>query len=259
MARIWSDRQLERATPTQAKDLRGKAFLSAVNRLLGDRPLPGPHMRDPEICPAEVLPALVAEYSMEEFIEPGLPEHVVRRILKNRWALQTGEGYDAGVKLGLSLLGMTTTIEQWWQVEPKRPANTHRLYFFVGEALFPDELSVLNQRTTKAALRMIDATKRWSQDGELFVGAKLTLPTTRTAMRATGISCRRTRMRVIQQTPRVRVQTKALPPGEHSASVTVKRVLLGQEAPVARLRLKSAATAAPMPATARKITLKGGK
>jgi len=56
MARIWSDRQLERATTPQAKDIRGKAFLSAVNRMLGDRPLQGPHMRDPETCPAECCP-----------------------------------------------------------------------------------------------------------------------------------------------------------------------------------------------------------
>ncbi len=259
MARIWSDQQLERATPPQAKDVRGKAFLASINKMLGEQPLPGPHIRDPETCPTEALPALIAESSMEEFIEPGLPEHVVRRILKNRWELQSGEGTDAGVKLGLKLLGMAVTIEHWWQVEPKRTANTHRLYFFVGENLFPDELSVLNRRTTKAALRMIDATKRWSQESELFVGAKLTLPKARTAMRTTSVSCRRTRIRVIQQRPRIRVQTMAPPLHQQAASVTSRRLLIGQEPPVARIRFKSAAAAALAPATARKFTLKGQK
>ena len=137
MKRIWSDRQMERATPPQAKDIRGKAFLAAVNQVLGDRPLAGPHMRDPEACPAEVLPALVAESSMEEFIAPGLPEHVVRRILANRWLLQSLEGTDAGVKLGLRLLGMTAVIEHWWQQSPMGQPNTHNLTFFIGEQLFP--------------------------------------------------------------------------------------------------------------------------
>lgn len=238
MARIWSDRQLERATTPQAKDIRGKAFLSAVNRMLGDRPLPGPHMRDPETCPAEVLPALVAEYSMEEFIEPGLPEHVVRRILKNRWALQTGEGYDAGVKLGLSLLGMTTTIEHWWQVEPKRPANTHDLIFYIGEQLFPNDQVFFGEREKKAALRMIEATKRWSQESTIYVGVSMRLPPLRTAQRVRGLSYRKARMRVIQQPPRLPLtlgQTARL----SVTSVHRDRMQVGQQPPAPQLRLSA--------------------
>lgn len=172
MTRIWSDRQLERTTPTQAKDIRGKAFLSAVNRMLGDRPLPGPHMRDPETCPAEILPALVAEYSMEEFIEPGLPVHVVRRILKNRWALQSGEGYDSGVKLGLELLGMRASIVQWHEMQPKGAANTHRIDVFMEDVLWPDDDGYFSTKQVTAMWRMIAATKRWSQESELRVGVE---------------------------------------------------------------------------------------
>lgn len=224
MARIWSDRQLERATPTQAKDIRGKAFLSAVNRLLGDLPLPGPHMRDPETCPTEVLPALVAEYSMEEFIEPGLPEHVVRRILKNRWLLQSLEATDAGVKLGLSLLGMTAVIEHWWQANPKRDANTHNLTFFIGERLFPNDQVFFGEREKKAALRMTRATKRWSQESTIYVGAALRPRPLRTAKRLSGISICRARMRVIQQTPRLPL---ALSASQSTRSISVKRLRLG--------------------------------
>ena len=170
MARIWSDAQLERATTPQARDIRGKAFLSAINRMLGERPLPGPHMRDPETCPAEVLPALVAEYSMEEFIEPGLPAHVVRRILQNRWALQSLEGKDAGVKLWLSLLGADVTITQWYQMQPKGAANTHRINCMIEDALWPVEEGRFGPRQISAMWRMINRTKRFSQDTELRIG-----------------------------------------------------------------------------------------
>ncbi len=203
MARIWSDRQLERATTPQAKDIRGKAFLSAVNRMLGEQPLPGPHLRDPETCPAEALPALVAESSMEEFIEPGLPEHVVRRILKNRHALQSSEGYDVGVKLGLKLLGMSAVIEHWWQVEPKREANTHNLTFYIGEQLFSNDQLFFGAREKKAAQRMIEATKRYSQESTIYIGVALRPHPIRTAQRLTGLRYRKARMRVRQMPPRL--------------------------------------------------------
>ena len=172
MARIWSKRQLERTIPPQARDIRGEAFLAAVNRMLGNRPLPGPQMRDPEICLAEVLPALVAEWSMEEFIDHSWPEHVQRRVLANRWRLQSLEGTDAGVRLGLSLLGMRMLIKHWHQEEPMGPPNTHTITFLVGEALF-DEEAIIGPRIIAAAHRMIDATKRWSQDSAIRIGANV--------------------------------------------------------------------------------------
>lgn len=238
MARIWSDRQLARATPPQANDVRGNAFLSAINRYLGDRTRPGPHVRDPDTCPVEVLPALIAEYSMEEFIEPGLPEHVQRRILKNRWLLQSLEGKDDGVKLGLSLLGMKTVIEHWWQANPKRAANTHDLIFFIGEQLFPNDQVFFGEREKKAALRMIAATKRWSQESTIYVGVSMRLPKLRTAQRVRGLSYRKARMRVIQHPPRLELgvgQTVRL----SVTSVHRDRMQVGQHPPAPTLRLSA--------------------
>ena len=113
---------------------------------------------------------LVAEYSMEEFIEPGLPAHVVRRILQNRWALQSLEGKDAGVKLGLSLLGADVTITQWYQMQPKGAANTHRINCMIEDAIWPVEEGRFGPRQISAMWRMINRTKRFSQDTELRIG-----------------------------------------------------------------------------------------
>lgn len=258
MDRYWADIDLERITPPQVKDVRGRGLIRTLDRAFASQPVANLSARNPETCPAEALPALIAEYSMEEFIEPGLPENVIRKILKNAWVLQSSEGYDDGVKRGLSLLGMSMQIEHWWQVEPKRPANTHRLYFFVGESLFPDQLSVLNARSTKAALRMIKATKRWSQESEIFVGARLAVPATRTALQGTALSCRRARMRMIQQTPRIRVQSDTTAIRRDIASVTRAKMTVTNQTPGIRITYSSAAMASAIPTTSRRLTLKGG-
>ncbi len=258
MGRYWSDYQLDRATPPQAKDVRGEAVIRTLDNFIGDQPVTALSVRDPETCPASALPALIAEMSMEEYIDPSLPEHVQRRVLKNAWVLHSLKGYDSGVKMGLDLLGMTMQIEHWWQVDPKREPNTHRLIYYIGEDLFPGEPSHLNQRSTKAALRMIDATKRWSQESELFVGARLTLPANRTALQATSLSCRRTRMRVVQQIPHVRVHSTTTAIRRDIASVTRAHMTLAQKSPSIRIRHKLATVAKSMPATSRRLTLKGG-
>jgi phage tail P2-like protein len=170
MTRRWSDEELARATPAQAKDIRGTAFLKALSEVLGLRIVAGPHSRDPETCSSEVLPALIAEYSMEEFIDPALPDALKRDILKNRWLLQSLEGKDAGVKLGLNLLGADVTITQWHEMEPQGAANTHRIDVMVEDAIWPEEDGRFGARQISAMWRMINRTKRHSQGTELRIG-----------------------------------------------------------------------------------------
>ncbi|WP_217352001.1 phage tail protein, partial [Ruegeria sp. HKCCD8929] len=101
---------------------------------------------------------------------------IQRQILKNAWLLQSLEGYDAGVKLGLSLLGMTAIIEQWYQQTPMSAPNTHRLTIMIDDVIYPDHDGYFSQRQTKATLKMVEATKRWSQDSEIRVGVAATSP-----------------------------------------------------------------------------------
>ncbi|WP_160175166.1 phage tail protein I [Ruegeria halocynthiae] len=167
MSAYWPRSKLDRITPPQVLDERGSAYLQALNEIIGDQPITAFQVKDAETCPAEALPALIAEYSMEEFIDPDLPEAIQRRILKNAWLLQKLEGYDAGVKLGLSLLGMTAIIEQWHAQVPMGVANTHRITVEIDELLYPDEGGHFSDRQVAAIWRMINATKRHSQGTEL--------------------------------------------------------------------------------------------
>ena len=167
MAQYWSENQLDRATPPQVLDQRGKAILRVLNQIFGSKKIPGYELRDAQTCPAAALPALIAEHSMEEFIDPDLPEHIQRRILKQAWLLQTLEGYDAGVKLGLGLLGITAEIEHWWQVNPKRQANTHTIFLHIRDQEFGDDWQAFSTDQIATAWRMINSTKRQSQDTTL--------------------------------------------------------------------------------------------
>jgi phage tail P2-like protein len=172
MGQYWSDKQLDSITPPQVLDARGRATIRALDALLSGPATSQSFVRDPATCPADALPALLAEMSMEEFITPDLPEHVQRRILKNAWLLQSLEGYDAGVELGLSLLGMQMLLKHWHQETPKGPANTHTITFLVGETFF-DEDVILGPRIIAAAHRMITATKRLSQESNIRIGANM--------------------------------------------------------------------------------------
>jgi len=170
MSGYWPKSKLDRITPPQVLDERGSAYLQALNEIIGDQPITAFQVKDADTCPAEALPALIAEFSMEEFIDAELPEAIQRRILKNAWLLQSLEGYDAGVKLGLSLLGMTAIIAQWHQQQPMGAPNTHRLTIMIDDVIHPGDDGYFSPRQTRATLKMVDATKRWSQDSEIRIG-----------------------------------------------------------------------------------------
>ncbi|WP_299773129.1 phage tail protein I [uncultured Tateyamaria sp.] len=176
MSEYWPKSELSRITPPQVLDERGSAYLQALNEIIGDQPITAFLVKDAETCPVEALPALIAEYSMEEFIDGDLPEDVQRRILKNAYLLQSLEGYDAGVKLGLSFLGLNANIQQWYAQTPMAAPNTHLVNFSVEEFIFEDGTDYFDDRLITAAWRMINATKRWSQSSEIRLGVSVTSP-----------------------------------------------------------------------------------
>lgn len=168
----WGSTQLARVLPPQVSDTRGRAFLGSLDELLAREALGDLRVRRAMTCPTQALPALVAEYALDDFVEPGLPEAAVRRIVASAWMLQEARGYDLGVRLGLALLGMRAEISHWWQQEPQGKVGTNIITFMVGEALFDEDVRI-GPRLIAAAHRMIDATKRWSQESTIRLGVNL--------------------------------------------------------------------------------------
>ena len=129
-------------------------------------------MRTSAEMTAEMLPLAVWELSLEEFMpEEGLPERVVRRLIDRAYELHALKGTDEGVKLGLRLLtGLTPDIVHWWQTSPRGHHDTHTITVWVGEAVYGDGI-ILSEKVQRAALKIIHATKRWSQDTDFRLGA----------------------------------------------------------------------------------------
>ena len=182
MTRYWPDSQLDRITPPQVLDERGKAILRSLDHIIGERPIEEFYVRDAVTCPSEALPALIAETSMEEFIEPGLPEAIVRRILKHAWLLQSLAGKDDGVLLGLSLLGINATITQWWQTKPKgrkHPGETAGVFeLILGGAPLGSQF----------VCRRVSAGGRWPMRPDQSLGPP---PSSRGVVRRAGsVACR---------------------------------------------------------------------
>lgn len=158
--------------PAGVKDSRQEALIQIFGEALARINLDRLIMVDPLTVDARLLPYMIREFAAQEFIDADLPEYVQRRILKNIWGLKSLHGYDAGVRLGLSLLGMQMVLKHWHQETPKGPPNTHIITFLVGETFF-DEGVVLGPRIIAAAERMIAATKRLSQHSTIRIGVNM--------------------------------------------------------------------------------------
>ncbi|KZL24269.1 phage tail protein [Pseudovibrio sp. WM33] len=152
---------------------RSRAFLDALEAMVAEFDFSVLMQRNSDEISTEALPLAIHDRSLEEFIaEDGLPEEAVRRLIDEVWKLHEDKGTDDGVALGLSLIGIRPHFEHWWQQEPEGPHDTHKLTVYANEHLFEDEVVLLNEKVQRAALTMVDATKRWSQDTSFELGAE---------------------------------------------------------------------------------------
>lgn len=169
--------------PSGVRDDRQFALAQTFGEALADIDLAQLTMADPLTVDARLLPFMIREFGAQEFIDPDLPEYIQRRILKNIWSLKALHGYDAGVKLGLELLGIKAKITHWHQMQPQGPANTHNIEIHIGEKLYdPDADVFLGDNEVRAAKRMISVCKRTSQDTTMRQGVAMKLPLHRLAL-----------------------------------------------------------------------------
>lgn len=202
------------------RDERQRALAQLFGEALGEIDLAALAQTDPLSVDARLLPFLIVEFGAQDFIDPELPEYIQRRILSKIWELKSLHGYDAGVKLGLSLLGISAEITHWHETDPQGPPNTHNIQIAVGEKLFdPDADVFLGDSEVRAAKRMIEACKRASQDTTTYIGVRVQAPPRSVAGVAHGASVARLSMRVTQSSfnPKLR---HAVPVRASAAVVT---------------------------------------
>ncbi|KQI69376.1 hypothetical protein AN189_02820 [Loktanella sp. 3ANDIMAR09] len=171
--------------PSSIRDPRQDAFLAAFGATFADFDLTNLVMVDAQTCPVELLPALIVEFSLEEYVTSDLSEQRVRDIISNAYELHVSKGYDAGVVLALSLVGVTAEIVHWYEDTPVGPPNTHRLVFEADGEFWSDE-PIGGPRAFDRIRTLVEASKRFSQDTAYQVRST----NAQTASAATGMRAR---------------------------------------------------------------------
>ena len=149
------------------KDTRQDALLTVLDDQLKAVDIGSFVMTDVQTVDVRLLPFLVREYSIQEFIEPGLKEAYIRNLLSRAYELHKKKGYIEGTRLALGLVGATANWVQWWQEQPKAAHNTHKVTVIFDELLFDDAI-IGDIRHQSAIRRLVGVTKRWSQSIDLL-------------------------------------------------------------------------------------------
>lgn len=158
-----------RLIPPGVADARAQAFTEILGRAVDELPLDAFGLVDFERVDAKLLPDLVRGLAMAKFMFDGIPEGVIRKLLANAIPLHVAHGTAAGIKLALRLIGMRLRLVPWHAETPKGPPNTYKATVYVNEHIF-DDPNIFSEANQRAALTMLDATKRWSQAGTLVLG-----------------------------------------------------------------------------------------
>lgn len=157
--------------PPAIADERGRAFGETMARAIADPDFTALLFERIDTVNASLLPFLIREFSVEEFVEPDMTETVIRQLLKAAYELHAAKGFIYGVRRGLLMLGMRVVWKQWFQKNPKGAAGTHTATVFVNQSIFNGQQTLIDERVQRAALRMIDGMKRWSQHVDFALAA----------------------------------------------------------------------------------------
>jgi phage tail P2-like protein len=150
--------------PPSIADARGRAFGVTMQRALDEPDFSALLIEQVETVDARLLPFLVRQLSMEEFVEPDMREDIVRALLTRAYELHARKGFLDGVRLGFDLLGVRVDWRQWFEMTPPGAPGTHRARLYLRRRLFKGAGPLIDERVQRAVVRMIDHMKRWSQD-----------------------------------------------------------------------------------------------
>jgi len=162
---MWGDNRVQTLTPPGVADERTRLMVETIAAVMLEEDVSA-CIVDWDNAPASMLPAMIIENSLQEFIEPGLPEARIRELGKQAFYLHSIKGFDFGVKHAFGLFGMTAQIRQWYKQDPQEHHNTHTLEVEIDAALFEDG-DPLGDRVDRQINRLNDQMKRYSQDTAL--------------------------------------------------------------------------------------------
>lgn len=171
-----------RIVPPSIHDERSRAFGEVMRKALAEPEFKKLLFERIDDADARVLPFLIRSFNVQHFVEPGMTDTIVRRIIKGSFELHRQKGFIYGVRTGLAMLGISVTSwSQWFQQHPAGAPGTHVATLSVGEQVFVDEGRIISARLQRAIARNISRMQRKSQyialrftassEPALFVGA----------------------------------------------------------------------------------------
>lgn len=153
-----------RIVPLSIHDERSDAFGEVMRRALAEPDFKALLFERIDDVDARVLPFLIRSFNVQHFIEPGMTDAIIRRIIKGSFELHAQKGFIHGVRTGLAMLGISVASwSQWFQQHPAGAPGTHVATLSVGEQVFVDEGRAITGRLQRAIVRNVSRMQRKSQ------------------------------------------------------------------------------------------------
>ncbi|MBX9619506.1 MAG: phage tail protein I [Hyphomicrobiales bacterium] len=163
--------------PPSISDERGRAFGEVMAQALAEPDFKQLLFERIDEVDADLLPFLVREFSLEEFVEPEFSDDAIRNLLKGSFALHARKGFIDGVRTGLGFLGIRVVAwRQWFELQPPGAPGTHTVTLTVDDVVFAAGIKTISLRLQRLASRMVEAMKRASQDVGIRFAAESATP-----------------------------------------------------------------------------------
>lgn len=157
--------------PPGVSDQRDRDFVAALSAVLAEFKPSALVIQDPLTAPAALLPVMVIEAGLTDFVSADMREDLLRSLIDAAPEIHAMSGTIAGVRRALATLKISARWTQWFEQQPMGPHDTHKVVLFLNDTVINGHapLDLPNQR---AAARVIAATKRHSQDIAIQYGVR---------------------------------------------------------------------------------------
>lgn len=141
----------------------GELSLEQVMGHISDLPIDIRTVKNPDLCPVELLPWLAWEYAVS-FWDENWTEQQKRDVIKNAAAVNKKRGTPGAVRQALAAIDRMIDLVEWFNDEPVADPYTFRVIVH-GNSITEDELQ-------KVANQVIDAKNARSFLSDIRIGAQ---------------------------------------------------------------------------------------
>lgn len=135
-------------------------------------------VKDPDTCPAHLLPWLAWEFAVDSWEETWTEEEK-RQVIKDAAYVHQHRGAAGAVRRSLSAVSLPTTVVEWWEDEPRRDPYTFRVEVYslqaVDEGLYQRiRRQVDKAKNLRSLLTTIDVIADLGSKGTYYTGGAVT-------------------------------------------------------------------------------------